>query len=196
MPRKKHLAKLIAANKDNGTGEKMNTNDLSMLTKDSIPTLSKNLCAAEINFLFQTLNEKEDTIRYNAFLLLQSKSRESPLVYEYWSELEKKLESPNSYQRSIGIMLLAENVRWDKNDKFSKTFNKYMNCCNDEKFITARQAIQGLSQIVGATGKYDERVKEALVDLQVAKYKENQQKLLKKDVAAILKILENKSALS
>jgi hypothetical protein len=170
----------------------MNTEELKALAKNDIPTLSKNLNAADILFLIQTLNEKDDEVRYNAFLLLQSSSRESPLVYKYWGDLEKKLESSNSYQRSIGAMLIAENVRWDKEDRFSKTISKYLSCCNDEKFITARQAIQGLAVILKTTNKFDVELEQSLANFRSSKYKDNQQKLVNKDVADILKIFENK----
>ncbi len=167
----------------------MNTDKLKALAKNEVATLSKSLDAADICFLIQILNEKDDAIRYNAFLLLQSNSRESPLVYEYWSDLENKLENSNSYQRSLGVMLIAENVKWDKDGKFSKTISKYLRCCNDEKFITARQAIQGLEAIVKATGKFNEKIKRGLADLQLSQYKENQQKLINKDISNILKII-------
>jgi len=170
----------------------MNTDDLKALRKNDIPALSKNLTAGDILILIQALNEKDDTLRYNAFLLLKSNSREFPSVYEYWSDLEKKLENSNSYQRSLGIMLLAENVRWDKNDRFSKTISKYLSCCSDEKFITARQAIQGLEVILKATDKFDDKIKQSMTNLQVSQYKENQQRLLNKDISNILKAIENK----
>jgi hypothetical protein len=115
-----------------------------------------------------------------------------PFVYGHWGELEKKLESSNSYQRSLGLMLISENVKWDNNDKFNRTFDKYLSCCLDEKFITARQAIQGLANIVNATSKYDGKIKQALASLAVDKYKENQQNLLKKDIANILKMIEKR----
>lgn len=171
----------------------MNTKKLKTLTKNEIPTLSKNLNTADIHFLIRTLNEKDDTVRYNAFLLLQSNSREFPFVYEYWNDLEKKLESPNSYQRSIGVMLIAENVRWDKDNRFSKTINKYLSCCNDERFITARQAIQGLAVILKATDKFDDKIKQGLTNLRLSQYKENQQKLVKKDISNVLQMIENKN---
>jgi hypothetical protein len=104
-------------------GENMNTDELKVVTKDQIPALSKSLSLADIRFLVETLNEKDDKLRYNAFLLLQSSSRMFPFAYGYWGELEKKLISDNSYQRSLGIMLIAENVKWDKEDKFNKTIN-------------------------------------------------------------------------
>ncbi len=174
------------------TCEALNTEELNTINKSAIPTIAKTLSLDEINFLVQELNEKNDTLRYNAFLLLQSASRELPMVYRHWSTLEKKLEDPNSYQRSLGIMLIAENVRWDEENKFSKTFSKYMVCCNDEKFVTARQAIQGLQTIANTTDKFDAQIKHSLSDLQFTKYKANQQKLLAKDVSNTLSATENK----
>jgi hypothetical protein len=91
----------------------LNLDNLKVVTKDQILGLSKTLTANDIHFLIEELNEKDDKLRYNAFLLLQSHSRLFPSVYEYWSELEKKLDSENSYQRSLGIMLIAEK-RWTK----------------------------------------------------------------------------------
>ena len=174
--------------------EKMNADKLMALTKTEIPAMSKNLNADEIRFLVQMLNEKDDTLRYNAFLLLQSSSRMFPYVYDYWDILEGKLESTNSYQRSLGVMLIAENVKWDRNDRFSKTLDNYMRCCSDEKFITARQAIQGLEAILKATDRYDGQIKQSLANLKFSQYKENQQKLLNKDKEKILKNIETKQA--
>jgi hypothetical protein len=113
-------------------------------------------------------------------------------VYKYWNILGEKLDNENSYQRSVGLMLIAENVRWDDEGKFGAMLDKYFACCTDEKFITARQAIQGLAKILNATSKYDGEVKQRLAKLQLEKYKENQQKLLKKDISDAVKILEKR----
>lgn len=160
---------------------------LRALQKNSIAESAKRFSESDIAFLVKTLTEKDDVLRYNAFLLLQAKSKESPLVYKYWDELSMKLESDNSYQRSIGLMLLSENAQWDKEGKFNAAIDKYLSCCTDEKFITARQAIQGLTNILNATKLYDEKIKQHLTNLPLSKYKENQQKLLKKDVGNALK---------
>jgi hypothetical protein len=171
----------------------MDSKELETLTKNEIPALAKKLSNADVNFLVQTLAEKDDAIRYSAFLLLQANSREFPYTYEHWSVLEGKLESDNSYQRSLGVMLIAENVKWDKNGKFEKTISKYLNCCTDEKFITARQTIQGLANILEATNKYDKKILQALSQLPISQYKENQQRLLKKDITSILEKLQEKA---
>jgi hypothetical protein len=144
----------------------------------------------DVQLLVDALSEKDDKLRYNVFLLLQAYSREQPAVYGYWDVLEKKLDSDNSYQRSLGVMLIADNVRWDNDGKFKGTIGKYFACCSDEKFITSRQAIQGLQAIAEATSQYNSEIAQRLANLQLGQYKENQQKLLKKDIANILKIIK------
>lgn len=168
----------------------MDEDGLKNLSKEQISAVSKKLTNADAAFLISMLTEKDDKIRYNAFLLLQTFSKESPFVYDHWGVLEEKLTSDNSYQRSIGVMLLAENVRWDKQNHFSKAIDKYLGCCNDEKFITARQAIQGLQTIVKTNGKYNQEIKQGLAKLELSQYKENQQSLLNRDITSVLKEIE------
>jgi hypothetical protein len=169
----------------------MDARQLKELSKDDVAKLSKNLSRDEIRFLVEMLNQKDEAIRYHAFLLLQSNSRLFPFVYEYWNNLEEKLENPNSYQRSAGVKLIAENVKWDKNNRFSKTIKKYLNCCNDEKFITARQTIQALETILKATDKFNSEIKEEMISLQLQQYKKTQQKLPNKDRLRILQLIES-----
>ncbi len=170
----------------------MNTEELKSISKDGTAEAAKNLTKTDVEYLVTLLGEKDDKLRYNAFLLLQANSHVFPHVYSHWDNLEGKLYDANSYQRSIGLMLLAENVRWDNRGKFGEALNRYMECCGDEKFITSRQAIQGLANVVAATSAYDDKIKQALIALPLDKYKPNQQNLLKKDTANILKLIEKK----
>ena len=61
----------------------MDARQLKELSKDDVTKLSKNLDRDEIRFLVEMLNEKDEAIRYHAFLLLHSNSRSFPFVYEY-----------------------------------------------------------------------------------------------------------------
>ncbi len=171
----------------------MKVDRLKTLSKAEIPQIAENLTENDVNMLIEQLAEKEDRIRYPAFLLLKEHSQKSPLVYRHWDTLENKLESTNSYQRSIGLMLVAENVRWDKDGKFAKIIGKYLGCCSDEKFITARQAIQGLASVIAATDAYSDRIRLHLENFISEKYPENQQKLLKKDVLRIMEAINKQS---
>ncbi len=141
----------------------------------------------------ENLTEKDDTLRYNAFLLLQETSRHNSTVYPYWNIFEEKLVNSNSYQRDIGLKLISENVRCDKEAKFRKAIDTYLSDCTDEKFITARQAIQGFCNVLEATNTYDSKIKQSLTNLTFDKYKEHQQRLLKKDASNTLKIIEKRT---
>lgn len=167
----------------------MDTNQLAAVKKDEIIEQARTLTPSDVAFLIDTLKEKDDKLRYNAFLLLQAHSKTSSAAYAYWDNLAEKLDSDNSYQRSLGVMLLAENVHWDTEDKFGGVLEKFLACCTDEKFITARQTIQALAVIIKATDKYNVTISKGLAGLDFSKYKENQQSLLKRDVAAVQKLL-------
>jgi len=170
----------------------LNPSELKSVSKTQISLLAKNLTAADIGFLVETLAEKDDKLRYNAFLLLQAHSKIAATVYPHWNVLEKKLDSDNSYQRSLGVMLLAENVRWDIDDRFKDVLGKFWVCCNDEKFITARQTIQALATVMQSTEKYNGAIKQGLLKLKFDMYKENQQSLLKRDVEKTLKLVDKR----
>ncbi len=171
----------------------MQIDRLKTLSKTEIPQIAKNLAENDIDMLMERLSEKDDKIRYNAFLLLKEHSKKSRSVYGHWDSLENKLESANSYQRSIGLMLVAENVRWDKDGKFAKTIDKYLGCCSDEKFITARQAIQGLANIVATTDAYNDQIRLYFANFVPEKYPENQQRLLKKDILTVISAIDKQN---
>jgi hypothetical protein len=167
----------------------ISTEQLKSLKKDKIPETAEILTASDLKFLVDALEEKEDKVRYPAFLLMLEYSSKFAGAYLFWGEFEKKLVSPNSFQRSIGLKLIAENVKWDKEGKFARILSKYLAGCVDEKFITARQAVQALANVVQATNDYNKEIKQGLNQLNLDKYKESQRKLLKKDIAGILALI-------
>lgn len=170
----------------------MNPEQLKAVAKSQIEQTAKNLTNQDIKSLVDTLSEKDDKLRYNAFLLLQAHSKTQPAVYGYWDVLVEKLDNGNSYQRSIGVMLLAENVRWDTEGKFASGLDKYMRCCLDERFITARQTLQALLVVMESTDRYNSQIGKALEGLDFGKYKENQQGLLRKDRQKAVKMARGK----
>ncbi len=160
----------------------MLTVDALLENKQDIQTLAKALTAEDITWLVDTLAEKNDEIRYTAFLTLQERSSTTPDVYPYWDQLASKLQDENSYQRSIGIMLLAENARWDEGDKFASIADAFLKACDDEKFITARQTLQSLKKVVPFKPALAVMISERLMNLDIMKRKDTQQKLLLIDI--------------
>lgn len=156
--------------------------------KHRLPEFALELTTEEVGELFELLTITDNELRSAAFFCLKHRSTEYPDVYVFWDSLVEKLSSENSFHRSIGLMLLAENVRWDKNKAFDGIFSQFMSHCSDEKFITARQTIQSLVNIVPYRIDLIGKISEYLKSLDLSKYKENQQSLLKRDIESIVNL--------
>jgi hypothetical protein len=101
-----------------------------------------------IRNMLGALAEKDDSIRYEAFTKLMDIT-ESPVdwVYAVWDTLAAKLDSDNSYQRSIGMSLLCNLARSDKEKRAVTLLPKILSLSQDGKFITRRQTLQALWKI-------------------------------------------------
>ncbi|MFA6859831.1 MAG: hypothetical protein WCR30_00410 [Clostridia bacterium] len=163
----------------------MDINEL-IESKKNVKESAENLNKDEIGFLVNLLQEKDNEIRYSAFLLLQERSKYSPDVYPFWQILASKICDENSYQRSIGIMLISENVRWDTKNKFVEIFDEYISHCNDEKFITSRQTIQSINSWVKYSPNLLEKTVNFLVSIDINALKETQKKLILIDIVNAL----------
>lgn len=94
----------------------------------------------------------------------------------------KKLRSTNSYQRSIGIILIAANVKWDKENKIDITIDDYLKILYDEKPITVRQCIQLLSKIVTYKTNLHNKVANELISIDIMDIKPTMRKLILIDI--------------
>lgn len=139
------------------------TETLMSIPKSDLQETSKALNKEDIRKLVEWLALKDDNIRYQSFLLLQNRSLFSDDVYPHWDTLRNKLKDSNSYQRSIGLMLIAENVKWDAENKIEETIDEYLLLLNDEKPITIRQCVQALGKISPAKPGLNNKIASGLI---------------------------------
>lgn len=144
------------------------------------------MTSAELENLITALSETNDKIRYAAFLTVQDLSRKSNEIYPYFDLLIEKLNSDNSYQRSIGIMLIAENIKWDKENKCEKIMEQYLSHTQDEKFITSRQTIQSINAWIMLKPNLFSKVIEKLIQIDISKLKDSQRKSILLDILSVL----------
>jgi len=159
---------------------------LYSLEKEDLSDVAKELNSDDIAVLVEWLSEKDDKLRYQSLLLLQNRSMGSEDVYPYWEVFRDKLKSENSYHRSIGIMMIAGNVKWDKKNQFEELFEEFFSCLKDEKPITVRQFIQSLKDIVPYTMNLGQRIAEELMSVDLLQVKETMRKLVLQDILEIL----------
>jgi len=117
--------------------------------------------AMGIDIFMNQLNSKEDSERYNALQeLLRITEKKVMWFSQYKDELIEKLNDQNSYQRSIGAMLLCNLAKNDDGKKeYEDILDHLLPLIDDEKFITQRQCIQNIWKIAVV----DEACKEAIV---------------------------------
>jgi len=68
-------------------------------------------------------------------------------AYEIWDDLISRLQDPNSYQRTIALMLLCNLVKSDPQCRTRQILPEILSHTKDEKFITSRQCIQTVWKI-------------------------------------------------
>lgn len=163
--------------------------NLITVEKDDLDRISKTLNKNDIAFLVNLLNEKEDKIRYQALLLLQCRSAFCGDVYPFWDTFSEKLKSTNSYQRSIGLMLIAENTQWDSENRSDNTLDRYLMLLEDEKPITIRQCIQSLSKIIPFKKHLNLKIAEKLMSINISGLRETMKKLILLDILEILALI-------
>jgi hypothetical protein len=167
-------------------GNMLTAEILMAIDKSNIPEAANTLDNNDIRHLIDWLSLKDDKLRYQAFLLLQARSASSSDVYPYWDVLKEKLKSDNSYQRSIGAMLLAENAKWDNENKTEDFLDCYLKLLNDEKPITIRQSIQSIGKIAEAKPQLLEKISNALMELNLENVKETMRKSILVDILDVL----------
>jgi hypothetical protein len=91
------------------------------------------------------LKSTDDKIRLNALqALLTRTENEVDWAYEVWEHLSEKLDHENSYQRSIGVLMLCNLAKSDAEDRLRTILDRLLAHTRDEKFITSRQCIQNI----------------------------------------------------
>ncbi len=163
----------------------MTIEELSALPKGDLKA-SESLTAQDVADLVEILNEKADAPRYQALLLLLARSEASPDVLPHWPRFCVKLGDANSYQRSIGIQMLAANARWADGEMVWECLPACLRLIEDEKPITARQAIQSLGKIAAIAPNAAKPVAEALMGLDPASVRETMRKLILLDICHAL----------
>lgn len=159
------------------------------IDKSGLQEASKMVNKEDIPQLVEWLSLKDDNIRYQAFLLLQNRSSFSDDVYPYWDIFQKKLKSDNSYQRSIGLMLIAENAKWDAENRMEDIIDEYLEFLNDEKPITVRQCIQSLGKVVPYKPGLNHKIADILISFNLMSVKETMRKSILLDILSVLLII-------
>lgn len=142
---------------------------------------------SDIKQLVKNLHHTDNSFAYKSFKQLVEESKKSNSVYPFFDDFIDMLEDDNSYIRNRGLILIAENSRWDVDNKVDEVINQYLKHIIDIKPITARQCIKGLEIIMEEKEDLVPDIKKALCNANIENYPSGMGELIEKDIARVLK---------
>lgn len=132
------------------------------------------------------LYNKYDKASYNNLLALEMELTESNELYDYFDELLKMLKNEKSYIRVRAFRLICALAKWDKDDKIESNIDTILNELDDNVSTSVRQCLNKINILLIYKPKLSEKVKIKLKKIDVSKYKESMQSLIKKDIDNII----------
>lgn len=166
----------------------MTYEDLQAIDKDNAAEAAGRLSKGDIAQLVEWLSESEDKIRYPSLLILQSRSGIAGDVYSYREKFREKLKSDNSFQRNIGLIMLAENARWD-DGWLEGVIGEYLELLSDDKPITVRMCVQHLKIVVPYKPELCGVIAQRLMALDLGQVRETMRKLVLIDILEVLAMI-------
>ena len=150
----------------------------------------ENIVLLNIAETFKFLFDKNNNVAYKALQELQKESEETDCIYAYMDRLGDMLDSDNSYIRTRGLVLLAYNAKWDKDNKIDEVIDKYLKHITDVKLITARQCIKLLPIVAKYKPELKKDILSALHTANISVYEDSMQPLVYKDIKKALKEIQ------
>lgn len=119
--------------------------------------------------------------------MLLKRSEQSDELYSYFDQFIAMSEDDNSYIRTRGLLLIAANARWDKDNKIDECIDRLLKHILDAKPITSRQFIKVLPEIAAAKPDLAADIKDALRWADTEIYADSMQPLVYKDIQTALR---------
>jgi hypothetical protein len=105
------------------------------------------------------LGSSNDEIRMAALQrILKITDQKVAWVYDVWDSLLDKFSDSNSFQRSIGIMVICNLAKSDSENRLADSLDALLVHTRDEKFITSRQCIQNIWKVAIVNDEFQRKV--------------------------------------
>lgn len=164
----------------------MDLSALPLLKKETVPDAAKHLAPEEIAALTMLLGEKNDRVRYPAFLLLCARSEIANDVFPHWNTFCSMLGDDLSYRRGAALRLLALNARWDDCGRTEAVLGAILERLGDEIPFVVRWCVQSLGVIVRSHPACGEAIARRLSAFDLSGLRESMRKSAQTDIADTL----------
>lgn len=109
--------------------------------------------------IYDNLASTDDAVRMSALQAILERTQDRVAwVYEVWDDLFERLSHPNSYQRTIAILVLCNLAKSDAQHRLDSSLDLLLAHTKDDKFITSRQCLQNIWKIAAASPQNRDQV--------------------------------------
>lgn len=137
----------------------------------------------------KNLYNEDNNSAYKTLLELETITTESNELYNYFNEFLKMLNNEKTFIRVRGFRLICSLAKWDNENKINKNIDFILKELEDEKGTSVRQCLEKLNLILMHKIELTDIIENKVRKLELSKYKESMQFLIKKDIDYILKHL-------
>lgn len=100
-----------------------------------------------IEQMVEALTAKNLKLGFESMEALEHISEQTDHAARFLTNYFELLVHPNSYVRTRGLVLIAANAKWDKNNIIDQNIEDFLAHIQDEKPITARKCISVLPEL-------------------------------------------------
>lgn len=113
---------------------------------------------ASLKTHIENIHSADSQVKNDAYYALMA-ATEQPVdwAYEVWDGLVKDFKHADNHVRSIAAQLIANLAKSDPDRRILKDFDALLDITYDERFVTARHALQSLWK-VGAAGDAQRKI--------------------------------------
>ncbi len=133
------------------------------------------------------LYDKDDKNAYNSLIKLEIEVAESNELYDCFDELLSMLNNDKTFIRVRAFRLICALAKCDKENKIESNLNLILKELDDNTSTSVRQCLSKLNLILIYKPNLSDKVELKLKELNLSKYKESMQSLLKRDIDSIIK---------
>lgn len=137
----------------------------------------------------ENLYNEDNNSAYKTLLELETMTTESNELYNYFNELLKMLNNEKTFIRVRAFRLICFLAKWDNENKINKNIDIILSELEDEKGTSVRQCLEKLNLILMYKVELTDVIENKVRNLDLSKYKESMQSLIKKDIDYILEHL-------
>lgn len=137
----------------------------------------------------ENLYNEDNNSAYKTLLELETITTESNDLYNYFDEFLKMLNNDKTFIRVRGFRLICCLAKWDNENKINNNIDVILKELEDEKGTSVRQCLEKLNLILMYKIELTDIIENKIRNLDLSKYKESMQSLIKKVVDYILEHL-------